>query len=159
MKTQMAITYRPATLADLNFLIEARLDFIHLSTADSQYDFIQTNIRRYFEKALKENQCDSVLAEQNDTVIGTGIVFYYDSVPSLFNPCGKNAHVTSMFVDEKCRRQGIATAILDKLILVAKAKGYPIFLLQPSEMGKPLYEKYGFSEGQKGMLLKLEEER
>jgi GNAT superfamily N-acetyltransferase len=60
-----------------------------------------------------------------------------------------------MFVDEKYRRQGIATTILDKQIKTALLKGYHVFILQESEMGKPLYKKYGFQEGKKGMIMKL----
>jgi GNAT superfamily N-acetyltransferase len=60
-----------------------------------------------------------------------------------------------MFVNEKYRRQGIASIILDRLIQTALHKGYHIFMLQESDMGKPLYEKYGFHEGKKGMILKL----
>lgn len=151
----LKINYRNATNEDLNFLIKSRLDFIHISDIDSNYEFVKNNVYKYFVKGLNESQCDIILAENDSVVIGTGIVFHYDSVPSLFNPWGKNAYITSMYVDEKYRRQGIGLAILDKLINIAKAKEYYIFILQPSEMGKPLYEKYGFFEGNKGMLLKL----
>lgn len=74
---------------DLDFLVESRLDFIYISSADENYELIKKNLYLYFEKSLEEKQCDIVLAEFNFLVIGTGNVFYYDSVPSLFNPWGK----------------------------------------------------------------------
>jgi len=61
-----------------------------------------------------------------------------------------------MYVDIKLRRQGIGRTILDKLINIAKAKKYNVFILQESDMGRNLYESYGFTEGKKGMLLKLD---
>lgn len=60
-----------------------------------------------------------------------------------------------MFVKEVYRRKGIASIILDELIKIAQVKDYHIFILQESDMGKALYEKFGFFEGKKGMLLKL----
>lgn len=60
-----------------------------------------------------------------------------------------------MFVNENYRRLGIATKILDKLIQISKSKGYHVFILQESDMGRALYEKYGFQEGRKGMILKI----
>lgn len=152
---KMEIFYRNATTDDIDFLVESRLDFIHISNTDVNYQLIKSNLYLYFNQGLKEEQCDIILAEIDSFVIATGIIFYYNAVPSLFNPWGKNAYITSMFVNEKYRRQGIASIILDKLIKNALLKGYHIFLLQESDMGKPLYEKYGFHEGKKGMILKL----
>lgn len=151
----MEVTYRNATIEDIDFLVDSRLDFIHISCTDDNYGFIKSNLYDYFEAGLKEKQCDIVLAEVASSVIGTGIIFYYNSVPSLFNPWGKNAYITSMFVNEKYRRQGFASTILDKLIKTAKLKDYHVFILQETDIGKPLYEKYGFHEGKKGMILKL----
>lgn len=151
----MGITYRNATMNDLDFLVESRLDFIYISSADESYELIRKNLYLYFENSLEEKQCDIVLAESNSSVIGMGIIFYYNSVPSIFNPWGKNAYITSMFVKEEYRRRGIASIILDELIKIAQLKDYHIFILQESDMGKHLYEKFGFYEGKKGMLLKL----
>ncbi len=136
-------------------MVESRLDFINISEADINYELIKENLYRYFSKALNEQQCDIILAETNSSVIGTGIVFYYDSVPSSFNPWGKNAYLTSMYVHEDYRRQGIATTILDKLVHIAKVKDYHVIFLTATDIGRKLYEKYGFIEGKAGMLLKL----
>ncbi len=151
----MEITYRSATIEDMDFLVESRLDFIHISSINEDYELIRNNLYSYFENALNEKQCDIVLAEIKTSIIGTGIIFYYNSVPSIFNPWGKNAYITSMYVDKEYRRQGIASIILDKLVKTALLKEYHIFLLQESDMGKPLYKKYGFYEGKNGMILKV----
>jgi Predicted acetyltransferase len=154
----MATIYRQASMADLDFLVQSRLDFVGAEVTGPDYELILKSTRHYFETALRENQCDVILAEKNDAVIGTGVIFYYASVPSVYNPWGKNAYITSMFVAENHRRKGIATAILDKLVDIARQKGYYRIFLQASDMGKPLYENYGFTEGMANMLLNLEEE-
>jgi GNAT superfamily N-acetyltransferase len=151
----MEIIYRNAIIDDIDFLVESRLDFIHVFKKDAEYQLLKNNIQNYFETGFKEGQFNIILAEHENLIIGTGIVFYYDAVPSSFNPWGKNAYITSMFVNENYRRRGIATNILDKLIQISKPKGYHVFILQESEMGRGLYEKYGFHEGRKGMILKI----
>lgn len=151
----MVINYRNAIVEDMALLVESRLSFIHISKTDANYQLLKNNIQNYFEKGFKEKQFDIILAEHENSIIGTGIIFYYDAVPSSFNPWGKNAYITSMFVNESYRRCGIATNILDKLIQISKSKGYHVFILQESDMGRPLYEKYGFHEGKKGMILKI----
>lgn len=151
----MEIIYRNATINDMDFLVESRLDFIHVLKSEANYQVLKNSIQNYFENGFKENQFDIILAEYENSVIGTGIIFYYNAVPSSFNPWGKNAYITSMFVNENYRRRGIATIILDKLIQISKSKGYHVFILQESDMGRALYEKYGFQEGRKGMILKI----
>jgi len=151
----MEIIYKSATIEDIDFLVNSRLDFIHISSVDENYELIRNNLYSYFENALNEKQCDIVLAEMDSAIIGTGIIFYYNSVPSIFNPWGKNAYITSIYVHKEYRRQGIASIILDKLVKTALLKEYHIFLLQESDMGRPLYKKYGFQEGKNGMILKL----
>jgi len=153
----MNIHFRKATTEDIDFLVRSRLEFIQVSETDANYDAMQENIRQYFTKNLSEDRCDTLLAEADEKIIGTGIIFYYDSVPSVFNPLGKNAYITNMFVEEGYRRQGIGSAILNELIALAKARNYEIIILQPTETGKYLYKKQGFSEGNKGMILKVAE--
>ncbi len=41
-------------------------------------------------------------------------------------------------------RQGIAYQTLDLLVKEAKARGITAISLEATEMGRPLYEKYGF---------------
>lgn len=150
----MEVIYRNATVADIDFLVESRLLFSHVSNEDENYQLLKDNLYSYFGRALRENQCDVILAELDSMVIATGILFYYDAVPSKFNPWGKNAYLTSMYVQEGYRRQGIASTILNQLIKQAMLKGHHVFILQETDMGRPLYEKFGFREGKKGMILK-----
>ena len=151
----MEINYRNAEEKDLNFLVESRLEFIEMTVKDMEYSIIRNNIDEYFQNVIEKKQCDIILAEHMGTVIGTGIIFYYNSVPSKFNISGKNAYITSMYVDVEYRRQGIAGEILSRLINYANERGYYIFFLHESEIGKPLYEKFGFIKGKEGMVLKV----
>lgn len=147
--------YRFGDITDINLLVSKRLEFIEVGEEDTNYKEIEDNCFCYFEKAMRENNCDIILAEEDGTCIGTGIIFYYESVPSAFNVSGKNAYITSMYVQQEFRRRGIARTMLYKLIKKALERGYKIIMLNASEMGKPLYEKMGFVESRNGMILEV----
>lgn len=147
------LKYRFADTNDLDLLVQLRLDFIEADRENEQYDIIKENCYSYFQTSLQNGFCDVILAEAEEIIVGTGVVFYYNSVPSTFNITGKNAYVTSMYVKEEYRRKGIATTILRQLIDVANKKDYPIIMLNASEMGKALYRKLGFTEIRNGMIL------
>lgn len=149
------LKYRFADTNDLDLLVQLRLDFIEADRENEQYDIIKENCYSYFQTSLQNGFCDVILAEAEEIIVGTGIVFYYNSVPSTFNITGKNAYVTSMYVKEEYRRKGIATTMLKKLIDVSNKKGYPIIMLNASEMGKALYKKFGFTEILNGMILNI----
>lgn len=149
------MNYRFADITDINLLVSKRLEFINVNEEHPDYKEIKDNCFCYFGKTMRENTCDIVLAEENGVCIGTGIIFYYDSVPSLFNMTGKNAYITSMYVETDFRRRGIARTMLYKLIKKALERDYKIIMLNASEMGKPLYEKMGFVESRNGMILEV----
>ena len=56
--------------------------------------------------------------------IGTGGVSLFQVMPTYHNPSGKKAYIMNMYTNPKYRRKGIAYRTLD--------------------MGRSLYEKYGF---------------
>lgn len=145
--------YRFATAEDIPLLTRMRLEFMNLTPCDPNYSLIDNNCLSYFRKAFEDGSCDAVLAEDAEGVFGTGIIFYYNSVPSTFNPEGKNAYITSMYVAPPHRRKGHARHMLNMLIHTAKEKGYPVIMLSASDMGRPLYEQEGFYPLTKNMLL------
>lgn len=147
--------YKLADRADIDLLVTKRLEFIEVKEDNKNFSELKENCYNYFQKALQDDTCDIVLAEENGVCIGTGIIFYYDSVPSSFNMTGKNAYITSMYVQPEFRRRGIAKTILEHLISRATKRGHKIIMLNASDMGKPLYEKLGFVESKGGMLLKV----
>lgn len=52
-------------------------------------------------------------------------------------------HIMNLYTDPKYRKQGIATKILD-IIKEVNSRKIKIITLEATDMGKPLYEKYGF---------------
>jgi GNAT superfamily N-acetyltransferase len=58
-----------------------------------------------------------------------------------------------MYTDPAYRRQGIAMKTLALLIEDAKAKGITFISLEATDMGRPLYERYGFVPMEHEMIL------
>ncbi len=148
------IRYRYADLDDVNLVVSLRLKFLEVVPSDNCYHDIKLNIEKYFKTKILSRECSVILAESEGKVIGTGVMFYYDSVPSISNIEGKNAYITSMYVHEEYRRQNIASCILTKLIETAKEKNHHSVMLNATEIGKNLYQKHGFIDIQNGMIYK-----
>ena len=51
----------------------------------------------------------------------------------------------NMYTDPEYRRKGIAYKTLDMLVQDSKTRGITSISLEATDMGRPLYEKYGFA--------------
>ena len=84
------------------------------------------------------------LVYDKETFIGAGGVSFYQVMPTYHNPSGKIAYIMNMYTAPEYRRQGIAFHTLDLLVKAAKERGISQIALEAKDMGRPLYEKYGF---------------
>lgn len=148
-------TYRDADNNDISLLVKLRLDFLKVSESDKDYNRLYTNLEEYFKNKLSNLESIAVLVENCQSIIGTGIIFFYDSVPSISNIEGKNAYISNLYVEEQFRRQKIGTQILTILIEKAKQNNCNTIFLHASEMGKKLYQSYGFKENENSMIYKI----
>ena len=65
-------------------------------------------------------------------------------MPTYHNPSGYKAYIMNMYTHPDYRRRGIAYKMLDILVNEAKSKSINAISLEATEMGRLIYEKYGF---------------
>lgn len=150
------IKYVTATNDDMELLIESRLEMLKVvNELPEEYvfsnEFIETT-RAYFENA---NQT-TILAMENEKVIGCATLCYIELMPTFSHPTGKRSHLMNVYTSKKYRRQGIAARMLGMLIDEAKQKGVTEMSLDATEAGRPLYKKFGFTDSEECMVLELE---
>ena len=87
---------------------------------------------------------NSGLVSDGDTFVGAGGVSYFKVMPTYHNPSGEKACIMNMYTAPAYRRQGIAYKTLDLLVKNAKSRGITAISLEATDMGRSLYEKYGF---------------
>ncbi len=98
----------------------------------------------YYKQALETGGHTAYLVYDTDKFIGAGGVSFYQVMPTYHNHSGKKAYIMNMYTAPEYRRQGIAFHTLDLLVKDAKKQGVSQIALEATDMGRPLYEKYGF---------------
>ena len=149
------IQYRIATQGDINLLIQIRLEMLKVVNnlePDYQFssDFIN-NSKLYFDNG---NQT-TVLAYQDDMVIGCASICYIHMMPTFDHPTGKRAHLMNVYTNIQYRRQGIAYKMVNLLIEEAKMEGVTEISLDTTQSGRALYRKCGFVESEECMVLTI----
>ena len=151
--------YVIATDRDIDILTVSRIEVLRAANLlDENADMTEVEVesRKYYKKALADGSHVAILVKDGDNIIGAGGISYYEVMPTYHNPSGKKAYIMNMYTKPEYRRQGIAFKTLDILIKDARSRGITQISLEATEMGRPLYEKYGFSQMTSEMELSYE---
>lgn len=74
------------------------------------------------------------VAEENGKILGLGGIFFFGDI----------CFIGYMAVLPEVRRNGLGTSIFNNLVKIGKLKGCKTFMLYASELGEPIYHKFGF---------------
>ena len=144
----MSVAHIRATPDRLEQLVETRVAVLRAANRlDDSEDMAEVarESRDYYMKALSDGSHTGYLAFDGETFVGAGGVSYYRVMPTFHNPSGWKAYIMNMYVRPDYRRRGIATHMLDLLVADARSRGIDCITLEATDMGRPLYEKYGFA--------------
>lgn len=139
--------YRRATPKDIEELVRTRMIVLRAANKlsdDVDMSFVEQESYAYYKHTLETGEHIAYLVYDNDQFIGAGGVSFYQVMPTYHNPSGKKAYIMNMYTAPEYRRQGIAYHTLDLLIKDAKEQSVSQIALEATDMGRPLYEKYGF---------------
>jgi GNAT superfamily N-acetyltransferase len=139
--------YRKAALSDVDDLSRLRVDMIREEDdyPESFLDLLYRNTMQYIESGLADRSYSAWVAEEDGAIIAMGGVTYYALPPNDWCPSGKTAYIGNVYTLPAFRRQGVANRLLTLIINEAKENKCQRILLNTSDMGRPLYEKHGFS--------------
>ena len=149
--------YRKASIEDIDELVRTRIMVLRAANKLSDHEdmaVVEQESYAYYKRALECGEHIAYLVYDNGTFIGAGGVSFYQVMPTYHNPSGKKAYIMNMYTDSKYRRQGIAFHTLDLLIKDAREQGVSQIALEATDMGRPLYEKYGFIKMEDEMEIK-----
>ena len=139
--------YKKATIADIDELIRTRIIVLRAAnnlSDDVDMSVVEKESYEYYKRALETGEHIAYLVYDKENFIGAGGVSFYQVMPTYHNPTGKKAYIMNMYTAPEYRRQGIAINTLDLLVKDARKQGVTQIALEATDMGRPLYEKYGF---------------
>ena len=139
--------YKKATIADIDELVRTRMIVLRAANKlsdDEDMSTVEKESCEYYKRALETGEHIAYLVYDDGTFIGAGGVSFYQVMPTYHNPTGKKAYIMNMYTAPEYRRQGIAYRTLDLLVKDVREQGVSQIALEATEMGQPLYQKYGF---------------
>jgi len=145
----MALIYRKASIEDLDILTRTRIIVLRAANGlseDTDMSEVEEQSRRYYKEALADGSHAAYLVFDGDEFVGAGGISFFRVMPTYHNPTGKKAYIMNMYTAPSHRRKGIASRTLSLLVDEARSRGVSSISLEATDMGKPLYKKFGFIE-------------
>lgn len=143
----MNLIYKKASIEDIEFLTKSRIEVLKAANRlgdDVDMTEIEAQSYDYYKKALSDGTHTAYLVFDACRFIGAGGISYFRVMPTYHNASGNKAYIMNMYTNPAYRRLGIAYKTLELLTADAKEKGVTAISLEATDMGRPLYEKFGF---------------
>ncbi|MBR4554572.1 MAG: GNAT family N-acetyltransferase [Ruminococcus sp.] len=141
--------WKKAGIEDISQLVETRITVLLAANRlpeGTDMSEVERETRAYYERALADGTHVAYLVFESGNFVGAGGISYYAVMPTYHNPTGRKAYVMNMYTHPGHRRRGIAYKTLDLLVNDAREKGIMEITLEATEMGRALYERYGFTQ-------------
>ena len=138
---------REALAADIPALVRLRMAlFGELGELDDPQasDALWQATQSYFSAAQADGSARSWLVEVDGEAVACGTLALFVRPPYPGNLAGREAYLLNMYTLPAYRKQGMASALLDAMVVHACAERLGKVWLHASDEGRPLYERIGF---------------
>lgn len=152
------ITYQLATLDEVDLLVELRIKDLALFNEEPFPKEHISNIKNFYERKMSTEDCFTILGYDGNTIVASGTIYFYDTLPSNVNPLGKTGYISSVWTDEEYRCQGIGKSIMQQLMDIGADK-CNVICLNATEDGERVYTKLGFEKNGKAMIYCYNDEK
>ncbi len=133
-----------ATCDDVDLLVKLRLEQLIDEQLPTEPN-IENQLTEFFTKQLTTDTfAQWLLLSDTEEVMATGAILFYQFPPSQYNPSGIRGYIANMYTNNQYRGHGYASQVLDQLVHEAKQRNVHKLFLYGSEMGTPVYKKFGF---------------
>jgi len=140
-------TIRDAYLRDIDMIVDLRMKLLFelgkLEKEDGTAK-LQDATRSYFINKIQAGEFRVWIAENAGQIIGMTCIQFIEHPPVYENINGIEAHVMDVYTVKEWRGQGIAKAILLRIIDYAKEKKAKRVVLNTLGADKRIYEILGF---------------
>jgi GNAT superfamily N-acetyltransferase len=137
---------RRATVRDAELLARHRAAVWH-EVGDWSADDLAPQVpvwAEFFRNCIADGSYAGFIAERGDRVIGSGAVLVHLSIPRPGSLSDKAGRVQSVYVEQGERQNGVARAIMERILIFARESNLISLSLHPSEPARRLYTALGF---------------
>jgi GNAT superfamily N-acetyltransferase len=130
----------------------------HLMFADNElateatYNEMNLAFEPWVRERLTDGRYIGLFFEEDATILAACGIFFADFPPHFFDPNPTRAYLLNFYTAPEARGRGLATQLLEHAVEVCKKANVRVITLHASKFGKPIYEKFGFTQNNEMIL-------
>ena len=132
--------HRHKMFADNDFATEA-----HLSTMDTTFE-------PWVRERLSDGRYVGLFFQEDSTILAACGIFFGDFPPHFLDPNPIRAYLLNFYTAPEARGRGLATQLLQQAVDECKQANVRVITLHASKFGRPIYEKFGFTQNNEMIL-------
>jgi GNAT superfamily N-acetyltransferase len=144
-------------VSDADVLTEFRLamsrDAGFISDADDVSELREAT-RRYMLERIGSEEFLCWIAEVDGAPAASAGVIVRSGPPNLRDTTGREAYLLNVYTLPEHRRKGLATALTERVLDWCASQGFRKLSLHATEDGARIYERLGFQEDSRAMILR-----
>lgn len=147
-------TIRRATIADAALITQHR----HRMFADNHFTTEERlcEMDAAFEPWVRAHLSDGsyigLFLEEDGNVLSAGGIYLMDFPPHWMDAEPLRAYLLNFYTVPEARGRGYAKQILEAAVVECRTRGPRVITLHASRFGRPIYERFGFTQSTEMML-------
>jgi GNAT superfamily N-acetyltransferase len=147
-------TLRRATLADAELITRHRHQMFadnDLATEEN-YAAMDLAFLPWVTERLADGRYVGLFLEEGGAVLAAAGIFYGDFPPHYLDPAPIRAYLLNFYTAPQARGRGFAPQLLAAAVQDCRSRNVAVITLHASKFGRPIYEKFGFTQSNELML-------
>ncbi len=136
-----------ATMKDIEILVRHRLGMFNdmYPELDKEVQASEQQTRQWLRERLLDGTLVGFIVRTEDRqMAGSGCLWIKKEQPNPTHPRLEAPYLLSMYTEKRFRRKGVARLVVKTAIAWSREHGYDRISLHATDVGKSLYEEFGF---------------
>lgn len=140
--------FRRATIGDAALITAHRHSMFQDNNlaSDARLHELDTTFEPWVRERLADGRYLGLFLEENGQVLAGAGIFFQDFPPHWLDPQPIRAYLLNFYTVPEARGRGFAKQLLKLSVDECRTRGIGVVTLHASTFGKPIYEKFGFSQ-------------
>ena len=121
-------------------------------TTEARYNEMDLTFEPWVRERLTDGRYVGLFLEENTTILAACGIFFGDFPPHFLDPNPIRAYLLNFYTAPEARGRGLATQLLQHAVDECKKANVQVITLHASKFGKPIYEKFGFTQNNEMIL-------
>jgi GNAT superfamily N-acetyltransferase len=119
---------------------------------EARYNAMDLTFAPWVRERLADGRYVGLFLEEDATLLAACGIFFGDFPPHFLDPNPIRAYLLNFYTAPEARGRGLATQLLQHAVDECRKANVQVITLHASKFGKPIYEKFGFTQNNEMIL-------